>query len=170
MIEMHDTPAVSADKPAEARANSRALFGAAPVGPRKTERYGIERRVRLEKFFHHLADMPPGLRNQYFAEQNVDLETRREVESLLAFDSGSSTTLQRDIDQIAQRPLDRMELKGTRCRPYELGDLLGRGGMGTLYSAERVDGEISQQVAVKLLRPGADGPLCASDFWESGRS
>lgn len=28
--------------------------------------------------------------------------------------------------------------------------------MGSVYSADRVDGELSQTVAVKLLRPGVD--------------
>ncbi len=43
-----------------------------------------------------------------------------------------------------------------RCGPYRLTDLLGRGGMGAVYLAERVDGELAHRVAVKLLRPGAD--------------
>ena len=42
--------------------------------------------------------------------------------------------------------------------------------MGTVYLAERVDGEVAQRVAVKLLRPGRGRPAnCASAFWRSGR-
>src|SRR5262249_53953712 len=35
---------------------------------------------------------------------------------------------------------------------YRILSLIGRGGMGTVYLAERADGEIRQRVAIKLLR------------------
>ncbi len=38
-----------------------------------------------------------------------------------------------------------------RIGPYELERLLGRGGMGAVYLARRVDGEFDQQVALKLI-------------------
>ena len=60
--------------------------------------------------------------------------------------------------------LARLEPKDLPCGPYRLGDLLGRGGMGTVYLAERVDGEVAQRVAVKLLRPGADDPELRQRF------
>jgi tetratricopeptide (TPR) repeat protein len=44
--------------------------------------------------------------------------------------------------------------------PYELGRLLGRGGMGTVYLAHRADGQFHQQVAIKLI----DVPLAADLF------
>jgi tetratricopeptide (TPR) repeat protein/predicted Ser/Thr protein kinase len=111
---------------------------------------------RLEDLFHELADLSPAAREQYFARHGVDPQTRREVEELLAFDSSASGLLQRDIELAAQRALGRLEKVGQRCGPYRLVRLIGRGGMGAVYLAERVDGEVTQEVAVKLLRPGAD--------------
>src|SRR5262249_52734767 len=99
-----------------------------------------------------------------FAEHAVDATTRREVEALVAFDSPVSTTLERDIGQAAEGALAGFESRDTRCGPYRLGDLLGRGGMGTVHLAERVDGEVAQRVAVKLLRPGADDPRLRQRF------
>ncbi|HTC36138.1 MAG TPA: serine/threonine-protein kinase [Bryobacteraceae bacterium] len=111
---------------------------------------------RLEDLFHELADLPPAAREQYFARHGVDQQTRREVEKLLAFDPSASGLLQRDIELAAQRTLGHLEKAGQRCGPYVLVRLIGRGGMGAVYLAQRADGEVTQQVAVKLLRPGAD--------------
>lgn len=38
--------------------------------------------------------------------------------------------------------------------PYRILRLLGRGGMGSVYLAERADGRFERQVAIKLLDPG----------------
>lgn len=45
-----------------------------------------------------------------------------------------------------------------RFGPYRLHRLLGRGGMGSVYLAERVDGEVKQRVAIKL-------PVTAQAKW-----
>ena len=39
-----------------------------------------------------------------------------------------------------------------RIGPYRLGDLLGKGGMGRVYRAERADGVFEQTIAIKLMR------------------
>src|SRR2546421_9053248 len=121
-------------------------------------------RIRVEELFHEVADLSTDARARYFAERGVDQATRIEVEALVAFDSGASVSLERDIGQAAQRALARLEPKDMRCGPYRLGALLGRGDMGTVYLAERVDGEVAHRVAVKLLRPGADDPLLRDRF------
>ena len=43
-------------------------------------------------------------------------------------------------------------LKGTRIAAFSLGDEIGRGGMGVVYAANRVDGAYEQKVAIKLIR------------------
>ena len=45
---------------------------------------------------------------------------------------------------------------GTRLGAYELGDAVGRGGMGIVYRAVRADDEYRQVVAVKVIRRGMD--------------
>ena len=121
-------------------------------------------RVRVEELFHAVADFSEGARRRYFAEQNIDDRTRSEVEALLAFDVTRTSTLDAEIASAAKSALQRMDATGARYGAYRLTDLLGRGGMGAVYSAERVDGEIAQQVAVKLLRPGADDPQVRERF------
>jgi serine/threonine protein kinase len=48
--------------------------------------------------------------------------------------------------------------KGASVDPIVWTRLLGSGGMGAVYLAERSDGEIRQKVAIKLLHAGADRP------------
>ncbi|HJV62729.1 MAG TPA: serine/threonine-protein kinase, partial [Albitalea sp.] len=45
---------------------------------------------------------------------------------------------------------------GRRIGPYRLVALIGGGGMGRVYLAERADGQYEQQVAIKLMRDGVD--------------
>jgi tetratricopeptide (TPR) repeat protein len=47
---------------------------------------------------------------------------------------------------------------GQRIGGFELREVLGRGGMGVVYRAERVDGHVRQQVAMKFLRLGRTDP------------
>src|SRR5262252_7886584 len=114
--------------------------------------------ARVEELFHEVADLSPADRAQYFGEHQVNQEIRQEVEALLAFDSGASSFLERDVSIAASRALPQLEGKGWRAGPYRLLNLIGRGGMGTVYLAERADGEVTQRLAVKLLPPGAGDP------------
>ncbi|MBI4902221.1 MAG: protein kinase [Acidobacteria bacterium] len=111
----------------------------------------------VEKLFHELADLTPHERAGYCSSHNVDSKTRLEVERLLAFDGGSPT-LEAVVGEVASALLspDQTRHDGRRCGPYRLRSEIGRGGMGTVYRADRVDGEITQQVAVKLLHVAAD--------------
>src|SRR5215469_14748117 len=102
-------------------------------------------KAEIEKLFHELADQPTEARERYFAEHEVDGSTRQEVEALLAFDSGASTYLLRDVSIAASRAFPLLDAKGWRCGPYRLLDLIGCGGMGAVYLAERVDGEVNQR-------------------------
>lgn len=115
-------------------------------------------KARVEQLFHEVVELSPEARARYLAEHEIDEETRLEVEELIRFDGNTNTSLLADIGRIAGRALGSFEGEGRRCGPYRLGTLLGQGGMGSVYAAERVDGELTRKVAVKLLRPGADSP------------
>ncbi|HEU4626390.1 MAG TPA: serine/threonine-protein kinase [Steroidobacteraceae bacterium] len=51
-----------------------------------------------------------------------------------------------------------------RIGPYRLGPLLGRGGMGRVYRADRVDGVFEQTIAIKLMRRSRMPALLAAQF------
>ena len=53
---------------------------------------------------------------------------------------------------------------GQRIGPFRIERELGHGGMGVVYLAERVDGGFAQQVALKLVRGGAQTPAVQELF------
>jgi tetratricopeptide (TPR) repeat protein len=108
-------------------------------------------KAEVEKLFHELADLSSEERARYLTEHLVEAETRREVEQLLAFDTGASTVLERDVGIAVKKLLPQIAANDYRCGPFRLLSLLGRGGMGTVFLAERVDGEVTQRAAIKLL-------------------
>src|SRR5947209_5421163 len=111
----------------------------------------MDHRARL--LFHELADMVPSEREKLLAERQIAPELRAEVESLLSFDSDSSASLTDCVSDTAEDMLRSGDArKLSYCGPYRLVRLLGSGGMGVVYLAERSDGEIQQKVAVKVLR------------------
>lgn len=112
-------------------------------------------RVRVQELFHALADLPEEDRLKYFAENDIQPKTQAELNELLSFDSQCTTSLEMDIGQAAVSALEA-ESRELLCGAYRLGRILGSGGMGSVYCAQRVDGEIAHRVAVKLLRPGAN--------------
>lgn len=108
----------------------------------------------VETLFHELADLTPEQRESYLRDRPLPSDVRAEVEELLRFDLGTDQSLTGRVAAVAEQLLrTRFEAKeGGRCGPYQLIRLLGNGGMGSVYLAERADGEVEQRVAIKLLR------------------
>jgi len=61
-----------------------------------------------------------------------------------------------DAAPAGERAARSHPLSGTRLGPWRLGEVLGQGGMGTVFAAERDDGAFRQSVAVKVLRRAVD--------------
>src|SRR5690349_863973 len=115
----------------------------------------------VEALFHALADLSPAEQEAEFARRNVPSEVRAQVEAMLRSDSGSEHLLTDCIAGSAQTSLQAIQdpREGTRCGAYRLIRVLGRGGMGAVYLAERADGEVEQQVAIKFVGYANDEPL-----------
>ena len=121
--------------------------------------------------FRELADLSPAARDEYCARHQVPAALRAEVDSLLRFDADTVDALHGSVASAAEgvvrshdigadrRALPESDISGTRCGPYRLLSVIGRGGMGTVYLADRADGEVNQRVAVKLLPFGAGDAL-----------
>jgi tRNA A-37 threonylcarbamoyl transferase component Bud32 len=107
----------------------------------------------VEVLFHELSGLPVAERESYWLERQVPAELRTEVEALLHFDSEAADSLTTCVAAAAERSLaehQSIETK-TRCGPFRLLRVLGRGGMGSVYLAERADGEVEQRVAIKVI-------------------
>ncbi len=66
---------------------------------------------------------------------------------------------------------DSVGAGGTRrIGPWRTLGLLGEGGMGVVYLAERSDGAFDRQVALKLLRPGLDAGSVEARFLQERRT
>ncbi len=101
-----------------------------------------------------------------------DPALRAEVESLLDSHRLAESFLERPAEELIDVPWDEvlstsgerlnaaassvLDRTGQSIGPYRLVDLLGRGGMATVYLAERADGQWEEQVALKVVRKGVD--------------
>jgi len=125
--------------------------------------------LSVEELFHQVAHLSPEGRDLHFTKGSVELEMRREVEALVAFDADASRHLEEEVGNAAQDAIARLQPSVLSCGRYQLGGLLGDGGMGAVFLGERTDGKRAQRVAVKLPLPGAVDPETSRRFLEEGQ-
>ncbi len=116
--------------------------------------------TRIEELFLAGLEIPQDMRDAYVeGECGGDNELKREVLSLLDADQESRSLVEK-VSKAQHRMLEDMEQGrvSTRVGPYELLEILGHGGMGTVYLAARVDNEYEAKVAMKFLRAGPSLP------------
>src|SRR5450755_733015 len=83
-----------------------------------------------------------------------DVELRDQLVSLIAHMGGDDPLLDAPaINAVVAAGVEFGGLEaGHRIGVYRVLSLIGRGGMGEVYHAERMDGQFEQQVALKLIR------------------
>ena len=115
---------------------------------------------RIETLFEQAAALAPDARAAFLdAETAEDEALREEVEALLASDADADDYLDRLNAELLGPALEsalaqRDTLVDAEVGPYRVLRLIGQGGMGAVYLAERADGAFAQTVALKLVRPG----------------
>src|ERR1039458_893201 len=116
--------------------------------------------VRVEELFHAAADLQGAEREDLLRLAcGSDSEMRRTVGSLLVAACQGDAQLLLEVEErlasLQVSPIERDGLdSGTQIGSWRLIRELGRGGMGTVYLAERADGQFHQQAALKVIGVG----------------
>jgi eukaryotic-like serine/threonine-protein kinase len=124
--------------------------------------------LALRRLFEHCLELPVEQRSQEarrLCRQQPELLD--ELLGLLERDQTlDATAASTDSGLAGLRSLALPEalMKDQRVGPYCIEACIGSGGMGSVYRARRVDGEVEQLVALKLLRPGSVNPPLMERF------
>jgi serine/threonine protein kinase len=131
---------------------------------------------RWEELFDELVELPEPERARRLAElraANADLAGR--LERLLAADAAATGFLDRStLDLLgragaaaaaeAEAEVEQSLPAGTTVGAWRVVSLLGRGGMGEVYLAERIDPAFAQRVALKVIKRGMDSQAIVRRF------
>jgi serine/threonine-protein kinase len=128
----------------------------------------------VDALFDTALDCPPGERRDFLHDACDDAEVRAIVLDLLA-STEQDSLLDVPVDQqegaFWERFADALDAapesaarRGDRVGPYRLGDVVGRGGSGVVYRAERANGTFDQTVALKLLARQGDSHAILDRF------
>ena len=112
--------------------------------------------LRIKELFGQCQQQPIDRRDAWLAEQcGEDTDLLSEVQSLLAAQNATGGILGGDLG-VALRHMGSAEAMresiGKRIGNYRLLRLIGEGGMGSVFLAEREEKDFTQQVALKLIR------------------
>lgn len=110
--------------------------------------------ARIRALFDALVELPETQRAAYLAAQtDLDAPTRQHLDDLLRADADyAATTVRTPLPATREAGAAPCWL-GRRIGAFQIVRELGRGGMGSVFLAERVDGGVEQQVAIKIVRP-----------------
>src|SRR5262245_4564414 len=130
-----------------------------------------ERWRRVEEIFRTAVDRPADELGAYLTRAcDGDEDLRREVLSLLERDTAEDF-IQDPIANVALSftAKSNNDLSGERVGPYRVLRLIGRGGMGDVYEAERDDEQFLRQVAIKIIKRGMDTDFVRDRFLRERR-
>jgi tetratricopeptide (TPR) repeat protein len=127
-------------------------------------------RARWEELFDELVELPePDRARRLDGLRAEDGELAARLERLLAADAASTGFLDRPtLDLLGEAPDGEMEEPqlpaGAIIGSWRVVSLLGRGGMGEVYLAERTEPGFAQRVALKVIKRGMDSRAIVRRF------
>lgn len=119
----------------------------------------IERADLILKLFNDALEVQTSERAEFLSKVcGNDVSLRSEIESLLDSYNRNENLLQAPVFDLYAREITKQKAEeespaaGKNIGAYRIIREIGRGGMGTVYLAERNDSAFKKQVAIKLLR------------------
>ena len=133
------------------------------------EQMSPEQWARLKDLFRVAIECDPAGRAAYLDEACADdTVLRAEISSLLASHDHAENFIESPafadaVKALTESPTETVA--GRRVGSYRLIREIGRGGMGTVYLAERADEQYEKLVAIKVVRRGMDSEEILRRFY-----
>jgi serine/threonine-protein kinase len=124
---------------------------------------------RVEEVFEAASALPEAERDAYLSRAcGDDTALRLEVETLLSTDDRPLAIERLVVETEPESPPPDLRV-GTQVGHWAITDVLGHGGMGTVYRAHRADGHYEHEVALKLMREGVGDAAALQRFTDERR-
>jgi eukaryotic-like serine/threonine-protein kinase len=125
-----------------------------------------ERWQQIKGVLDLVLELKPAQRSAFLDQAcNGDQSLRQEVELFLAGDSdGEDGFLEKPWVSATIAEDATQSWVGRRIGSYEVIEMIGEGGMGSVYRAARADEQYKKQVAIKVVKRGLDTPFALARF------
>ncbi len=128
-----------------------------------------EQWARVETLFAEALARPVEARRAFAEAQAEEAAVRAELLALVAAAEATGGFLESPVSVVGPPAFEESLPAGTVLGPWRVGDRIGVGGMGEVYSAQRADGAYESEVAVKVLKRGLDTDAVMGRFLRERR-